>query len=692
LIIQRIRDDLRRSDQVGQSLLIGALMFLVLIGVAGLAVDGAIGYAYSVSIERAAAAAALAGVPYLPQSFKTGSPNAISRAKDEATRNGFDITTGCTSVPTKTTCPWGSISFAESNNNQNLDVSIAQKVPTYFMQALGVPAYTVTRTAEAGFRAPIGLGSPDNEFGSTVSEIGTAGHFYVLRQKGWHVSTGRGEGDAYGPDPTSPYELGPGGSTDVHAISGVQGNESADPNFLPNWGPGDRGGQNFRITIPANSAGGELQVYNAGFGPSPGQPENYCENWKGRTVCNADVNQNYGENGSQANCVPGDGTGNCAGQQGEYNTVMYTLFQVNDTFLRADDRVLVQTKVYPIDAKNYAANPPSYINAKDGKKIIQHYDALNRPTDMRTYRSWTDISNENGVDTAAVPDANAPGLVSRVGYAPAVTGSGTPIVCGPGISVKCPALPPGTYRLRVDLLDANGNFNNTGSSNHGFSLRVVKPGTRSDAPSPPNVCSGTVAGVTTNCTVAGWEDAVHWTPLVKPGGGDSFIPLFQLTKDYAGSTIDVDLFDFGDVSGGNNVAVIDPTMSCTGACDASPYGGVANPGVTISNNGINRNGSPLVQHICGSNSQCPSGLVPVPGGNDVPHLIGGAYASWCVANCPSHPYNGTWVRVSIPIPGSYNPAPGKDFWYMRYSLTGTANDTFSYAVSARGGPVHLLKS
>jgi hypothetical protein len=180
-----------------------------------------------------------------------------------------------------------------------------------------------------------------------------------------------------------------------------------------------------------------------------------------------------------------------------------------------------------------------------------------------------------------------------------------------------------------------------------------------------------------------------------------------LTKDYAGSTIDVDLFDFGDVNGANNVSVIDPTQGgCAGGtspntCAAGAYGGVANgPGVTITDNGINRSGSPPYQHKCspGTNSQCPDGTAPA-GPDDVTHLIPlngtTSYAIWNVASAgcggTCKPYNGTWIRITIPIPGNYNPA-GSAFWYMRYNLSGTAYDTFSFAVSARGGPVHLLRS
>ena len=654
-------------------------MFVVLIGVVGLAVDGGVAYAYSVSIERAAAAAALAGVPYLPQNYNTGSPNAQTRARDEAKRNGFDTTNpscNCT------------IAFGLANNNQNLDVTITQTVPTFFMQTLGLPRFDIKRTAEAGFRPAIKLGSPDNQFGSSVSEIGSAGHFYVLRHKAWHVGGGRAEGDGFTVDPS--YDSPGSTSTDVHAISGHQGNETTDTNFTGTFPIGwdDRGGENYRIVIPEGTPGGEIQVYNAAFGPDKGNArQNPCENWQNPTVangkCNPDPNQNLHEDdGKQARCSsPG-----CSGQQGEYNTVLYTLFQINDASVRSNDKVLMQTKIYPLDASAYNAGPsPQYINAHDGTTITQSYDPTSlplagRPLNMRAYHSWTNIANEAGG-----PDAASRSLFQRTGYWPPVTGSGTRIQC----TFSCPDLPPGAYRLRVDFLDANGKFVNGGSSNHAYAIRVVKPLTQPEQPSNANVCSGTVGAppVTTNCTVSGWEDAVVYTPLTQTG--NNFIPLFELPKDYAGSTIDIDLYDMGDVVNNNTVSIIDPTKNP--GCTPFPACGLPadEPALQLTDNGINRGGSPAVQHVCGPNSQCPDGIAPP---FNVPNLNTSTEATWDASVGGDHRYNGTWIRVTIPVPGTYSPGANGAFWYVRYNIDRPATDTFSFGVSVRGGPVHLLKS
>src|SRR6195256_4040787 len=127
----------RPTSQRGQTLVIFAFFMVGLIGVVGLAADGGVGFYYSVQVERAAAAAALAGVPYMP-----GSPaTAQTRATDEAARNGF-------------TAANSTITFPATASGQ-FRVLIVSRAPTYFMQALGVGSYNVSRLAEAGYRPPI---------------------------------------------------------------------------------------------------------------------------------------------------------------------------------------------------------------------------------------------------------------------------------------------------------------------------------------------------------------------------------------------------------------------------------------------------------------------------------------------------------------------------------------------------------
>src|SRR5205807_7090283 len=92
------------KSQAGQAVVLIAFMMIALLAGVGLAVDAGVGYYYNTSAERAAAAAALAGVIFMPSQFggaQTNGPDtaipagsgadASDRAVNEARRNGFDI-------------------------------------------------------------------------------------------------------------------------------------------------------------------------------------------------------------------------------------------------------------------------------------------------------------------------------------------------------------------------------------------------------------------------------------------------------------------------------------------------------------------------------------------------------------------------------------------------------------------------
>src|SRR2546430_3932704 len=63
----------RLKKQGGQAIVLLALTGTLLIGGVGIAVDLAVGYMYSIAAERAAAAAALSGVVFMPDQFSSAS-------------------------------------------------------------------------------------------------------------------------------------------------------------------------------------------------------------------------------------------------------------------------------------------------------------------------------------------------------------------------------------------------------------------------------------------------------------------------------------------------------------------------------------------------------------------------------------------------------------------------------------------
>ena len=179
-------------------------------------------------------------------------------------------------------------------------------VPTFFMQALGVAPFQISRTAVAGYRQPIALGQPRPQLGATVSQLGAGQNFYFLRFKGWNNN--RSEGDAF---TTNPQDPGPwfgtpvNTSDDVHAISQATNNEDAEVQVSGTSGSlydgacfggtasttpsvtllPCRGGYNFRIVVPQTDTDIQVDVYNMAFAPDFGTNHNKCDNLR-TPVCN----------------------------------------------------------------------------------------------------------------------------------------------------------------------------------------------------------------------------------------------------------------------------------------------------------------------------------------------------------------------------------------------------------------------
>jgi hypothetical protein len=668
-----LRSIRRRAGQRAQALIIFAFMFVVLVGVVGLAVDGVLAYYYSVSLERAAASAALAGVPYLPNSLGT----ATTRARGEAQRNGY-------TDPGNSTI---TITDVSAGSNGQLRVKIAASVPTYFMQALGVPAYNISRTAIAGYRPPISLGQPSSQLASTVSQLGAGSQFYFLRFKGWKNI--RSEGDAFTPSPCDSGSTSCANtSIDVHTISQSAGAEDPEVYNTDQGCSGPvgsnplpcRGGYNYRVVVPPGVTDVEVDVYNMAFGPDFGRVVNYCENDKTLNNCNANPGYNYAEQDSGNFACTNAAT--CAAQAGNYLSTKWSMFNVPDIFLRGNDKLLTQTQVDPIDATNWdcdggntgkggkclAGATPTYVNVNDGSTINQKYDAPGNPCNMKVYHAWADVVNYTG--TVVAPCAAGDGSVTSHSY----VGCASPCNVNGGAT----GLGPGTYRLRGDALQTDRTIGTNTLGSKGYAVRAIHKG----------------GAACTECTVAAWEDMCVFSPIGGTTGTmQGTIPLFELTKDYQGATINVDVFDVGDggATDGSNPWSVDLEI----LDNTNNRFSVSSGTLAINNNGINRGASPLTGHT--------PPQAPIPQGTGaIGHAPFAAAAAGersadsnvCDSNGACGPkYQGEWIHFVLPIPATYDPGGGNDFWSLRYTLTNaTVNDTFTFAVSASGGPVRLISS
>ena len=131
------------------------LVPIVFMGCAAFAVDTSNWYANQRDMQKAADAAALAGVPYLPNDL----PSATTKALAAATRNGY--TAGVAGV---------TISVTVGNRPTQLKVTITKPVANTFGKLIGSPTTTLTRVAVADYQGPQPMGSPCNTFGNEPSQ------------------------------------------------------------------------------------------------------------------------------------------------------------------------------------------------------------------------------------------------------------------------------------------------------------------------------------------------------------------------------------------------------------------------------------------------------------------------------------------------------------------------------------------
>jgi Flp pilus assembly protein TadG len=140
-----------REGSRGQVLIIFVMSIGVFLGLCGLVIDVAWYWTNSLRIQRAADAAALAGVVYLPGD----EASAITAARNEATKNGYSNgIKGAVVTAAKSPA-----------NSKSLRVTVSAGVPTYFMHLFGINQVAARATSQAEYVLPVPMGSPENYFG-----------------------------------------------------------------------------------------------------------------------------------------------------------------------------------------------------------------------------------------------------------------------------------------------------------------------------------------------------------------------------------------------------------------------------------------------------------------------------------------------------------------------------------------------
>ncbi len=140
-----------RRDR-GQVVVIFAGAMLLFVLLAATVIDLSWYWTNNLRMQRAADAAALAGVVFLPGN----TTSAYAAARAEATKNGY--TAGVNGVTAVTP-------VQDPVNPRRLNVTITGNVGTYFARAVGINSWPARRDAKADFVLPVPMGSPENYYG-----------------------------------------------------------------------------------------------------------------------------------------------------------------------------------------------------------------------------------------------------------------------------------------------------------------------------------------------------------------------------------------------------------------------------------------------------------------------------------------------------------------------------------------------
>ena len=208
-------------------------------------------------------------------------------------------------------------------------------------------------------------------------------------------------------------------------------------------------------------------------------------------------------------------------------------------------------------------------------------------------------------------------------------------------------LKAGVYRVNVLSATVNVAANWKAQAENDFGIEVTGPNSFAGA-SPRVYGLGKMAAYN-----------------ILPAGIQSFY-LAQIDRTAAGKTLEIDLFDPGDVGGNASLRI------------RSPDGNVYNY-ATFSYTSFNLNNA-------GSNC--------IAGNSDT--CTGTNRTVLQTARGGSSSFNNTWLRILIPLASTYGSTgltpPGETqpgWWKIEYNVQG-GNDTTTWMVNIRGNPVHLI--
>lgn len=676
----------RRATR-GQTLLIFALTFTVLIGFLGLAIDAIRVYDTYARMQRAAEAGALAGVIYMPTNYTTNlttSPgdNAVCRAWQETYKNGFGSNCAPGSSVGASYCPTPvqsvEIAVCPGPKPYDLAVSVTESMDVLFLGTLGIGPLQLSVTAMAQYLPPVQIASDPSGTGGTTS-WGTFGECGNSGTSASAACTGSGSrnwaGNINGPgelkeqgDPlvtcqeglsdhlpsgadiaatSSPLYTTYVGKPTNHPQSGLTLGQPptgcANPDTTGTFvGPSGVGlpnhvGYAFYANMESAATPASVWIWNAPFNPTA--PPS-CNGRQSTGQTSYDIYYEYncsGSTGTPYQFYPGT---SCGGQ---------------NPYTCTDPRLMfsVTYSIYQVDL----ANP----TGGTLEATFQAFPLMTGSCGNGSYMllASTAFKTSAGCVTSACV-ANWCPLGQELGGVPS-----TPTTLWSGF-----ALQPGLdYRVMVVASDYGDPTNfNLGWGGHSFSMKLC-PSTGVDQ---TNVQT---CAAPTNSSISGWNlsDTLFTFPGNGKGSGGSQTteyPLGIIPASYIGRTVDVSLYDPGDLIGNTK------GVSIYGAVPSLP--GVTDPCTATTAQLTAAGYDPTIN---GANFKFPSPERTTMFNNNIPALQP-SYQNDLI-------YNGLWVDEQLTLPANYT-----DTAWTLCAMAPQLNDSdvLGIKVLAEGqSPVHLIQ-
>lgn len=228
-------------DEKGAALPLIAGVLTVLLAISAFAVDLGWLYLNRARLQRAADAAALAGVIHLP----SNTAGVDKDTADAAAANGFP-------VAGDTTLSWRAL------DDNKLEVSMGTTAPGFLSRVMGFDTFDLGVKATAEYVKPVPMGSPSSCFGVGSNMSSSAlngaglGHCSSFTQNFWAAING----------PLTAKEHGDPFAVRCHEAnaSGCTSGDNSD--YRP-------GGYYYAVEIPADKTSFTVKLYDAGFYDRP---------------------------------------------------------------------------------------------------------------------------------------------------------------------------------------------------------------------------------------------------------------------------------------------------------------------------------------------------------------------------------------------------------------------------------------